>query len=178
MKKIKVPLLILILILSYFIAEQTLAESWQDYSYQVTYVVDGDTFEATDGNLKFRVRVAGMDTPESKQKYGKQATYQFRKLIEDKKVKIKPVGRGRDKYNRILGQVYLEDQDVSISMIENGHATYYRPKCLDYSFTKQKYDYDPRPYVEAEKLARRNKTGIWSFDKPMLPCDYRRNKKK
>jgi len=152
-------------------------QNWDKHSYLVVKVIDGDTFEATDGNLNFRVRIAGMDAPERKQAFGKNATYYFRNLVEGKNVTIKPIGRGRDRYNRILGQVYLDGNDISVIMIQDGYAVYYRPKCQDYPLNKNLYDYDPRIYIEAEKLAKRERRGLWSNDNPMQPCDYRKKHK-
>lgn len=150
------------------------ADSWKKQTYNVTKILDGDTFDATDGNITFRVRVAGMDAPEKAQPYGKLATYQLSKLLEGRKVKIRSIGEGRDMYNRILGQVYVDEEDVSILMIQQGFAAYYRPRCRDFPEDKKHYDYDPRPYVEAEKRARAERLYLWSNEQTELPCEFRR----
>lgn len=144
-------------------------------TYHVTHVVDGDTFDATDGYLTFRVRMAAVDAPESKQDFGQWATMELRNLIENKNIVIKPVGKkGLDKFNRILARVFINEQDISLIMVENGLATYYRPRCQDFPEDKKLYPYDPRPYVEAESRARSAHTGIWSRNNFQLPCTYRK----
>ncbi len=144
-------------------------------TYHVTHVVDGDTFDATDGHLTFRVRMAAVDAPESKQDFGQWATTELRNLIENKDVAIEPAGKkGLDKFNRILARIFIKEQDVSLMMVEKGLATYYRPRCNDFPEDKKLYPYDPRPYVEAESRARSTHTGIWSRNNFQLPCAYRK----
>ncbi|MBI4211075.1 MAG: thermonuclease family protein [Deltaproteobacteria bacterium] len=145
-----------------------------DKHYHVVHIVDGDTFDATDGQITFRVRVAGMDAPESKQEFGKWATVELKKLIEGKEITIQPIAKGLDRYNRILGQVFLEGEDISLLMIQKGFAFYYRPRCRDYPEDKQLYDYDPRSYVDAEKAARATEVVIWSKKSVKLPCQFRK----
>jgi len=145
-----------------------------DVHYRVLHVVDGDTFDATDGNIKFRVRIAGMDAPEYKQAFGKSATIELKNLIEGKDVVIQPVERGLDKYDRVLGQVLSDGKDVSLLMIQGGFAFYYRPRCRDYPDDKQLYQYDPRPYVQAEATARAAHLIVWSQGTGLLPCQFRK----
>lgn len=167
----KLLLLTLVLITqNLFITNLIAAEK----SYHVTHVVDGDTFDASDGQIKFRVRMVGMDAPESKQAFGKWATLELKKLIEGKDVVIRPVGRGLDKYNRVLGLVLLEGDDIAARMIRQGLGYYYRPRCQDYPEDKKLYDYDPRPYVEAESQARAAGLVVWSVKPILLPCQFRK----
>lgn len=144
------------------------------HAYQAVKIIDGDTFDATDGTIRFRVRIAGMDTPEKGTPFSKLAAVELRKRIEGRKIEIQPVGRGMDRYNRILGQVMVDGRDVGIELIEMGLATYYRPGCVDYPANKKSYDYDPRPYIAAEEKARAKKLYLWSDPKTILPCRVRR----
>lgn len=143
--------------------------------YKVIHIVDGDTFDATDGHITFRVRVAGMDAPESKQKFGERATSKLRELIAGKDIVIQPVGRGVDRYNRILGQVFVAGKDLSLIMIEQGYAFYYRPQCQNYPQNKRLYQYDPQAYVKAEAEAKSKHLVIWSDGSSMLPCQFRKD---
>ncbi|MBF0105471.1 MAG: thermonuclease family protein [Deltaproteobacteria bacterium] len=148
-------------------------ETWQTHSYTVTRVLDGDTIQLTDGNLKFMLRIATIDAPEKAQSFGKVAKARLQELVGGKNVKIKPVGSGIEKYGRILGIAYIDSVDVSIKLIEEGLALYYRPFCKDYPEGKEKYDFDPRPFVEAEKIAKEKKLNFWSV-KDVLPCEFRK----
>jgi|APSaa5957512535_1039671.scaffolds.fasta_scaffold127179_2 micrococcal nuclease len=145
-------------------------------SYRVVKISDGDTFTATDGWIRFKVRIAAIDTPEYKQPYGKVAKYHLSQLIKGKKVRLSLLKRGLDRYNRILAHVYVGETNVGMTMIEKGLAHYYRPDCKDYPYNKAKYDYEPALYVAAEKVAKKNRHNIWSLSSPEKPCKYRRKK--
>lgn len=144
------------------------------YTYQAVKIIDGDTFDATDGNIKFRVRIVGMDAPEKGSPFSKLATVELKSRIEGKKIEIQPVGPKMDRYNRALGQVMVDGRDIGIELIEMGLATYYRPGCGDYPANKKSYDYDPRLYIAAEERARAKKLYLWSDPKTVLPCRVRR----
>lgn len=146
-------------------------------SYLVTKVIDGDTFDATDGVIEFRVRLAGIDAPEKDQPYGKVATYKLQSLLQDQWVQLQPLKKGRDLYNRILAKVFQAEENIGLSMVKNGYATYYRPKCRDYPQDKKYYELDPIYYVEAESHAKKNRLGLWQFDEITLPCLHRKNKR-
>lgn len=151
--------------------EQT--ATWQKHRYTVIKITDGDTFTATDGNIRFKVRIVGMDAPESKQAYGEVAKHTLSTVILNKTIAIQPVKSGLDMYGRVLGQVYVDQRDVAELMIAQGMATYYRPTCRDYPEDSSRYNYDPRVYVEAEAAARREKRGVWALPAFKLPCVFR-----
>ena len=98
-------------------------------------IVDGDTFDCSldlgfDVKLhKQRVRLAGIDTPESRtrdlaeKKLGLAAKARLKELCVGK-IKIKSLGKG--KYGRILGIPYTEDgKDICQMLIKEGHAHEY-----------------------------------------------------
>lgn len=110
------------------------------YEYRVkniTKVVDGDTIDV-DIDLGFnisysqRVRLAGIDTPESRTKDLKEKAlgieskeYLKYKLKDAKLVVIKTEKPdSSEKYGRILGWLYVNGDTVSINdhMIEDGYA--------------------------------------------------------
>ena len=151
------------------------AEAGNSHLYQVVKVLDGDTFDATDGNIRFRVRIVGMDAPEKGTPFSKLATVELQRRIKGKKLEIRPIGTSLDRYNRILGQVIVDGRDVGIELIEMGIATYFRPGCVDYPANKKLYDYDPRPYIAAEISARAKQLYLWSDPNTVLPCKVRNN---
>ncbi len=150
------------------------ASAAKTYEYKVISILDGDTFFATDGNIKFRVRIAAIDAPERDQPYGRVAKHRLSQLLLKKKIQIKSIGKGVDRYGRVLGKITVEGKDVAIKMINAGLATYYRPFCKNYPANKKKYNYDPRAYINAEKKARKLKKNMWSSENTILPCKYRR----
>ena len=106
-----------------------------EYKAIVDRVVDGDTIDVLIdlgfGLLKKeRVRVAGIDTPESRtrdlyeKKLGKEAAAYLKDQLTGK-ITIKTEKDG--KYGRMLGWLYKEGQDISIQedMINRGYGWSY-----------------------------------------------------
>lgn len=114
-----------------------MAKSPDAFVYNATLerIVDGDTFDCCldlgfDVKLhKQRVRLHGIDTPESRtkdlaeKKLGLAAKERLKELCTGK-FKIKSLGKG--KYGRILGIPYTEDgKDICQMLIKEGHAVEY-----------------------------------------------------
>jgi len=110
---------------------------YEYYVKKVESVVDGDTIDVLidlgfDILFASRVRLAGIDTPESRtkdlaeKKLGLEAKeYLKSKLKDAKSVKIKTEKMdSSEKYGRILGWIFIDDQTVSINeqMITDGYA--------------------------------------------------------
>jgi micrococcal nuclease len=88
------------------------------YYVRVLRVVDGDTLEvAFDGATKEKVRLIGVDTPETVhpkkpvQFYGKEASNFTKQSLTDKKVWLQLDVQARDRYQRVLGYVWTEKPD-------------------------------------------------------------------
>jgi len=105
------------------------------YNATLDRIVDGDTFDCIldlgfDVKLhKQRVRLAGIDTPESRtrdlaeKKLGLAAKERLKGLCFGK-FKVKSLGKG--KYGRIIGIPYTEDgEDICQMLIKEGHAVEY-----------------------------------------------------
>ena len=105
------------------------------YQAEIERVVDGDTVDVTldlgfDVKLhKQRVRLHGIDTPESRtrnlaeKKLGLAAKERLKELCVGR-FKVKSLGKG--KYGRILGIPYTEDgQEICQMLIDEGHAVEY-----------------------------------------------------
>jgi|TARA_E500000318_G_C3473627_1_gene177509 micrococcal nuclease len=113
------------------------ADSPEAFVYNATLdrIVDGDTFDCIldlgfDVKLhKQRVRLAGIDTPESRtrdlaeKKLGLAAKERLKELCFGK-FKVKSLGKG--KYGRIIGIPYTENgDDICQMLIDEGHAVEY-----------------------------------------------------
>ena len=105
------------------------------YNCELDRVIDGDTFDCIidlgfDVKLnKQRVRLSGIDTPESRtrdlaeKKLGLAAKERLKELCVGK-FKVKSLGKG--KYGRILGIPYDENgKDICQMLIKEGHAVEY-----------------------------------------------------
>ena len=115
-------------------------ENKSSLTYKVISVLDGDTFIATDGNVKFRVRIAAIDAPEKDQPYGRVAKHRLSQMLLKKEISISSIGKGVDRYGRVLGQIFLNGKDIAMELINEGLVTYYRPFCKDYPADKEKYN--------------------------------------
>ena len=127
--------------------------------YQVAGITDGDTLKIKIGNKTEKVRLIGIDTPETqkqKQCYGKEASSKMQSLAQSKKVRLEADTSQdeRDKYGRLLRYVFLEDgTDVGRTLVSEGYAheyTYNKP----YKYTGE--------YKLAESDAKLRSLGFWA----------------
>jgi endonuclease YncB( thermonuclease family) len=73
---------------------------------KVIKVSDGDTITVLDdNNQKHKIRLKGIDAPESQQVYGDISTQSLNELVYDKEMLV--TWDKKDKYYRILGKVIL-----------------------------------------------------------------------
>ena len=108
------------------------------YKVSIVKVVDGDTVDV-DIDLGFgmsykkqRVRMLGIDTPESRtrdlveKKFGKASKKHLKNLLEYP-FDIELVSHDKGKFGRILGEVFHSGNEVSINqqMINDHHAVPY-----------------------------------------------------
>ena len=113
-----------------------------EYRCKVVKIVDGDTVDV-DIDLGFgvwlkkeRIRMFGIDTPESRtrdldeKKYGLMAKDYITKLLDDEGgIVLKTRKDAEGKYGRILGELWrttdLADRSINQIMIEKHHAVSY-----------------------------------------------------
>ena len=126
-------------------------------TYYVVRVVDGDTIVVQDGKEQRKIRLSGINTPETKDPrkpeecFGKEASYALKTLILGKNVEID--FQGKDKYNRDLGYVSLNGKSINETMIEGGFAFHY-----------DKYDHKyENKYENLEQNAISQGKGLWSY---------------
>ena len=107
------------------------------YVKEVKKVVDGDTIDADidlgfDISFSSRVRLAGIDTPESRtadkleKQLGLESKAYLNNAIDSAKTVVIKTEKmdSSEKYGRILGWVFLDGSEVSINqkMIDDGYA--------------------------------------------------------
>jgi len=115
------------------------------YKVWVTRVVDGDTVDV-DIDLGFgmtykkqRVRMVGIDTPESRTRdleekfYGKASKKFLKDLLEHYSDDIQLVSHDKGKFGRILGELFIGNNKVSVNkqMINHYHAVEYNGENKD-----------------------------------------------
>lgn len=131
---------------------------------QATKISDGDTITLEQQGVKYRIRFYGIDAPESSQIYGAKSRLTLEKIIKGKDLKI--VCKDKDRYGRIVGQVFCAEQDVNLAMLKLGAAWFY-----------EQYARANDAYRQAEAQAKREKIGLWSQPNPQNPSAYRREHK-
>lgn len=132
----------------------------EEYQSQVTRIIDGDTIYLSAPGRELKIRLAGIDAPESNQPYGSESRTALAQMLNGKTVRV--IAIDRDRYGRIVGRVYLGNLDINLEMIRKGYAWVYRHYNSDQNFYS----------TEAEaKNARR---GLWGDNnKPIPPWKWR-----
>ena len=106
------------------------AAAAQDLAGRVVGLSDGDTVTAlTAEKRQVRVRLSGIDAPESGQPYGTRARQELSALVFGRDVRV--VGGEADRYGRTLGRVLVDGRDANAEMVRRGAAWVYRQYSRD-----------------------------------------------
>ena len=111
-----------------------------EYKVKITRVIDGDTVDAEvdlgfDTFIKDRIRLMGLDTPESRTRNKKEkalglaAKAYLKELLKENKgdIILRTSKEGKGKFGRILGTLLIYDGKTSVNqmLIDEGHARNY-----------------------------------------------------
>jgi micrococcal nuclease len=128
----------------------------------VVRVVDGDTISVLLDGSETKVRLIGINAPESVdprrpvQCFGKEAAAHMTELLSQHKVELLyDISQDRyDKYGRLLAYVYRDDGVfINEAMIHDGYAYEYTYK-TPYEFQQE--------FKTTEREARSEANGLWS----------------
>ncbi|HEF3551905.1 TPA: thermonuclease family protein [Campylobacter upsaliensis] len=138
---------------------------------KVSKVIDGDTIELLAKTskenpynhiTKLKIRLYGIDAPELKQAYGKEAKEYLSALVLKQEVSL--IIENKDKYDRFVGTLFLKGQDINKEMVKNGYAHAYE------SFSKK--------YLAEQADAKMFKLGLWQDERVMSPSEFRKQQRK
>lgn len=162
--------LILTTVLIMSITSCNLLASNQPQDYQVKSIYDGDTMRVINNkNKELKIRFACIDARELKQKGGTEDRDFVRKLVKDNGDRVKLNITGKDRYDRIIAEVYINKGLLQEIQVKNGRA---------FSYPKYKNDCPHFDTIaKAEKLAIAKKLGLWSEKNVINPSDFRKLKK-
>lgn len=127
---------------------------------EVTRVIDGDTFECVINGKTQKVRLIGVDTPESvhpdknkNTEEGKEASDYTKEKLQGKKVGLEYDVQKNDKYGRILAYVWNESKMYNLELLEKGYAKVMTiPPNIKYS----------ELFLEKQKIAQETNQGFWN----------------
>ena len=138
-------------------------------SFEVLKVYDGDSVKVKGYNLIFKVRLVGIDAPETGggfykgQPFSLKAKKFLEKRIRGKKVTLKSYGLGG--YNRQLAEIFINNTNINLEILKAGLAEIYKGKPAKGLNIKR--------YYQAQSLAKKKEIGIWSLN----PRKYKSPKK-
>jgi endonuclease YncB( thermonuclease family) len=135
-----------------------------EFKAKVVGVSDGDTITVLRGRAELRVRLDGVDCPESGQAFGKRAKAYTASRVFGKAVTIRPTLT--DRYGRTVAEVKLLDgSSLNQDLVRSGLAWWFRRYAPD----------DPQlERLEAEAKAARR--GLWTDAHPIAPWDWRKSR--
>jgi len=126
-------------------------------------IQDGDTITVlTEGKRQVRIRLYGIDCPESGQAFGTKAKQYTADMVFKKDVEIKSTDT--DRYGRTIAWVYIGEKCVNEEILKAGLAWHYK------KYSKERY------LADLEDQARERKIGLWSDPHCMPPWEWRRKR--
>lgn len=136
---------------------------------KVVGVADGDTITVLDADrVQHKIRLAGIDAPEKRQAFGNRSKESLSDLTFGKAVNVET--NKRDRYDREIGKVLVNGQDVNLVQVERGMAWFYRQYQLEQSPN------DRTLYGAAEDAAKAGKRGLWRDAEPIPPWEWRKGR--
>lgn len=117
------------------------------------YVIDGDTLAAGDT----RIRIYGMDAPESDHPQGAASTRHMVSLVKGRVLSVIPLET--DVYGRLVARVRVGGEDLAARMVRDGYAMVPGPS--------------RREYGRLEKQARKAHLGLWRNGRIHDPKEWR-----
>ena len=124
----------------------------------VSRVFDGDTIAAQINGKAEKIRLIGMDTPETKKPntpvmyYGPEASAYTQKRLEHQQVELEFDVEERDRYGRLLAYVWINRELFNRTLVQKGYARMYTfPPNVKYV----------ELFKEDQASARKKNLGIW-----------------
>ncbi|MBU2548728.1 MAG: thermonuclease family protein [Proteobacteria bacterium] len=139
--------------------------AWADFSGKVVGISDGDTISVMHEGKAAKVRLAGIDCPESHQPFGTKAKQFTSGLAFGKVVTIQE--RDRDRYGRIVADVILPDgKNLNQEIVRAGFAWWYR-----------QYAPGDQTLKGLEAQAQAAGKGLWADKEPVPPWEWRKGER-
>jgi micrococcal nuclease len=121
----------------------------QTNTFTVVRVIDGDTCALQNGTP---VRYLGINAPESGDPQFNEATQANSNLVVGKEVRLEPQDPSRDKEDRLLAYVFVDEVFVNEELLRLGYAHIQRPLVAKYRDR----------LLRTQEAARQKGLGIWA----------------
>lgn len=162
--KRKNALFTLLLILIAVFAALTFEIGKDSGNYRVSQVADGDSFSLMKNRTEVRIRLYGIDCPERKQPFNREAEKFTRAMLQRGKIRFTKVDL--DRYGRTVAWVFVGSLNLNEELVRHGLAWHYKHHSND------------RNLARLEDSARAVKAGLWSDPHPVPPWEFRKRKGK
>lgn len=137
-----------------------------EWTGPVVAIADGDTLSVLRDNRPVKIRLWGVDCPESRQDFGTAARKFLGQHAHGKTVTVHE--RGRDRYGRVVTLVEVDGVNLNRALVEAGLAWVYRHYCRE----PERSAWDA-----AEADAREQRIGLWTHPHPTPPWEWRRDRR-
>jgi endonuclease YncB( thermonuclease family) len=143
----------------------------QTLNGRVVAIADGDTLTLLDSaNTQHRIRLEGIDAPESHQAFGEQSRLSLSEMIFGKDVSVSY--QKIDQYGRLVGKIILDGRDINLEQVKAGMAWHYK------FYEDEQTPEDRDAYANAEAEARAARRGLWQDPNPTEPYQFRKEEKR
>ena len=138
---------------------------------RVVRIADGDTITLLDSsNTQHRIRLQGIDAPESHQDFGVQSKKSLSDMIFDREVTA--ACDKTDQYGRQVCKIVFDGKDINLEQVKAGMAWHYK------EYEREQSQTDQQLYARAEDEARNARRGLWADANPIEPSEFRREEKR
>ena len=132
----------------------------------VIEVTSGDKLTLLDtGHTMHKVRLIGIDAPETTQPYSKQSRDELFKQVYGRKVVV--ILTKYDHPGFLIGKVLVNKKDINLQQIKHGMAWTSRHYQKELSLHEQKI------YIDSQSRAKAWKIGLWRDNCPIEPWVFR-----
>ncbi len=138
---------------------------------RVVGIADGDTLTLLDAtNTQYKIRLAGIDSPEKGQPFGQVCKQSLSDLAYDRVAAVE--SSKLDRYGRVIGKVLVNGQDVNLEQVRRGCGWHYK------KYQNEQILDDRLSYNSAEESAKSRNVGLWTDHEPVPPWEWRKARRK
>lgn len=135
---------------------------------RIVRVTDGDTVRLlSSDNTHIKIRLAGIDAPESRMPYGQASQVHLAGLVLNKEVVA--VIQKQDRYGRTVATLLYGTQDINLTMVQAGMAWHYK------RYAHEQTQNQAANYAQSEQVARTEGRGLWQHEIPTPPWMWRKS---